>query len=74
MNAGWLKFGAGIGDRRIGFINVAIDKLIGKEQHKIARRSGRQLQVKNEDSTKKYVKLCKQGFMRKKIVEKIQQF
>ena len=73
-NAGWLKFGEGIGDHRIAFVDIPIHLIIGKERHEIARRSGRQLHTTNESSTKAYIKLCEKGFIRERMVERIQRF
>ena len=73
-NAGWLKFGEGIGDHRIGYINIDVALLIGKHKQDIARKLSCRLQTTNKSSTKTYVKLCEEGFIKKGIVERIYRF
>ena len=69
-NAGWLRFGEGIGDHRVAYIDVDIEMLIGKAKHEISRQYGQRLQTANESSTRTYVKLCEEGLIKEKIAER----
>ena len=43
IKTGWLPFGSGIGDHRIGFIDININTFIGKEKNEIASHKARKL-------------------------------
>ena len=47
-NAGWLRFGEGIGDHRIAYINIDLALLINKNKHDIVKRNARRLQIKKQ--------------------------
>ena len=71
-NACWLRFGEGIGDHQIAYVDIPIHDIIGKERHEIARRSGQRLHTTNESSTKTYIKICERAFICKRMIERIQ--
>ena len=56
MKTGWLTFGSGIWDHRIGFIDINISTFIEKEKNEIASHKARRLQTAHLKATEKYVK------------------
>ena len=62
-NAGWLRFGEGIRDHRIAFIDIDLSLLIGKEKHKIVKRS-----VHN------YVQVVEEKILRSDIPNRLDNF
>ena len=73
-NTGWLRFGEGIGNHQIAYMDIQVQDLIGKDRHEIACQSARKLQIDNEGSVKSYIKLCEHDFLRQKIAEKLYDF
>lgn len=51
---GWLPFGSGIGDHRIGFIDIKMKTFIGKETNEIATHKARRLQTSHIQAMEKY--------------------
>ena len=47
-NAGWLRFGEGVGDHQIVYIDIDLALLIRKDKHDIMKRIARRLQIKKQ--------------------------
>lgn len=68
---GWLSFGEGIGDHRIAFLDIQLGALISKDKYEIVSRRARRLQIKNENTVKKYITIYEQEFVNHRIVERL---
>ena len=57
-STGWLRFGEGIGDHRIAYLDIKLEHLINKDKYEIVTSTARILQVKNEDAVRRYTTIC----------------
>ena len=71
VKTGWIAFGKGIGDHRIGFLDVNINTFIGKEKYEILTRKARRLQTKNESTLSKYLKDAEEGLRKYNVLERL---
>ena len=68
---GWLPFGSGIGDHRVAFLDIKLERLICKDKYEIVRQTARRLQLKNQRSVNCYIELCEKDFLKDNFVDKL---
>ena len=69
--AGWLKFGAGVGDHRIGYIDIDISSILCSDKDEIVWRHAQQLQIDNERCTSKYLTYVEKEFQKCRLLTKL---
>ena len=73
-NAGWLRFGDGVGDHRIAYIDIDIALLINKNKHDIVTRTARRLQLTNRQSVHNYVRVFENNILTSAIPSRLKTF
>lgn len=71
--AGWLKFGSGVGDHRIAYLDIDIKKILCKDKNEIVNHDARRLQVGNERCKNKYLEYVEKEFRQHRFAQRLNQ-
>ena len=69
--AGWLPFGDGVGNHRILFVDINSEIVLNKDKHEIIPIRARRLQLKKENSVKKYLELIEQQYCKHNLLQRL---
>ena len=69
--AGWLPFVDGVGNHRIAFVDINSEIKLNKDKHEIIPIRARRLQIKKENSVKKYLEMIEPQYCKHNLFQRL---